>query len=101
MVDFEGTHADPLTLPPERDWSRLLEEMTAAVEKIRRDYPDPPIRWELAFDLYEQLKKLVPAAMAPESGLTALAEIFGRGTPIVVAPWRQPGEWGPIFKAGR
>ena len=76
--------------------SQLLREMIEAVERIKRDYADVPVRLEFAPDVYEKLREAVGIVTPISEVLTE--KLWPPGIPCVVDPTSDPGEWGPVFK---
>jgi hypothetical protein len=77
--------------------STFLEEMIAAVGRIKRDYPDVPVRFEFAPDVWRALNDVIPlSTMSVRDKLTGLS--YPNGVPCVVNHADGPGEWGPVFR---
>jgi hypothetical protein len=74
----------------------LLREMIEAIERIRRDYPDVPVRFEFAPDVYAELRRQIPSAMSVSHHLTS--SFYSGGIPCVEDLRSAPGEWGPVFR---
>ncbi len=71
---------------------RLLAEMIETVERIKRDYPDVPERFDMGADIWWALKVGLP--VVHREGFPVF-----RGTPILLRPDLKPWEWGPVFRA--
>lgn len=82
-----------LVIPPH--WPVDLKRMCEQVEKIRRDYPEPPIRWDVAADVYADLCERYPADAAHPNPLTGMAGFYG--VPVRLAPHLEPGEYAPVY----
>lgn len=75
----------------------FLEKMIAAVERIKRDYPDVPVRFEFAPDVWAALNDEIPlTTMSVRDALTGFA--YPNGIPCVFNYSYGPGEWCPVFR---
>ena len=78
-------------------YTSFLQGMIDAVERIKRDYPDVPVRFEFAPDVYEALERQCAARHDSVTNvLTGIA--YSPGVVCVVDPTSGPGEWGPVFR---
>ncbi len=76
--------------------TQTLQEIVDAVERIKRDYPDVPVRFEFAPDVWEGLLAAIPIRHNVSDVLTG--HLWPTGVPCVVDLTSGPGEWGPVFR---
>jgi hypothetical protein len=77
--------------------SEFLQEMIDAVARIKRDYPDVPVRFEFAPDVWAKLVDEVSLRNDFVSNVLTSA-VYPPGVPCMVSHHDWPGEWGPVFR---
>lgn len=78
--------------------SEFLDEMIAAVERIKRDYPDVPVRFEFAPNVYSALEVACHKERHDFISNVLTVPFWTSGIPCMIDPRSGPGEWGPVFR---
>jgi hypothetical protein len=88
--DFPSTWREDLVPPHWPVSAGAARELIERAEKILAEYPEPPIRWEVAGDVYTALCRLT--VESPLGWFGGIGSV-----PVVLSHRLAHGEWGPVF----
>lgn len=82
--------------------SALVESLIAEAERLRKDFPQAPVRYEVGIDLWIELREKIAEAGAivtrPDHS-PARASLYG--VPVFVRPSLAPDEWAIVYRGSR
>ena len=76
-----------------------LVAMCEQVEKLRREHPEPPLRWDVAPDVYADMCERWPAEAPLPNPLQGFAGFYG--VRVVLCPRLAAGEYAPVYSCRR